>query len=360
MRDTRDLLSGSLHVERIVFSFERKHVYHEPVYREEKRTRYCFGAISGDRFLLVEVPSAQAANEPVDLMQLPSPTLVARTSDSDFYYNGPLLAPQPRSGSGSDLERAFQVQLQPLRECLQVGLFLARPGSFRWEGDRFLAAYSDEMRGQPGSIGVAFGPNVAESAKEKFLADLENPPAAQIPRKSTLVKSVEQMVNSEGKVLWSSDGNQEPQRVPTPAPGSVEARIVAHYKARHEAKMANGATGQLVRDAQGNVSEIRLDQDPFRIELEYAPSPDLPLPWPHRIRRILTHRTQPPTEPNEMTIYAARISEHPLDDAAFIPWRYLKAGTFVRGKALPGGGFTVADPNDRDLLQNLRKLQRGR
>jgi hypothetical protein len=122
--------------------------------------------------------------------------------------------------------------------------------------------------------------------------------------------------------------------------------------------MAKGATGQLLRDAQGNVSEIRLDQDPFRIELEYASSPDLPLPWPHRIRRILTQRTERPTAPHEITIYAARISEHPLDDAVLIPWRYLKERTYVRGKALPGGGFTVADPNDSGLLHDLQNRQR--
>src|SRR5450759_5233595 len=115
MRDTRDLLSGSLHIERIVFSFERKHVYHGPVYREEKRTHYCIGAISGDRFLLVEIPSVEAADEPVDLLQLPTPTLVARTADSNFYYNGPLLAPQPRSTSPPHLERAFPAPLTPLR-----------------------------------------------------------------------------------------------------------------------------------------------------------------------------------------------------------------------------------------------------
>jgi hypothetical protein len=84
MRDTRDLLSGWLHVERIVFSFKRKHVHHGPVYREEKRTHYCIDTSSGDRFLLVGIPSVEAANEPVDLLQLRSPTLVARTSDSNF------------------------------------------------------------------------------------------------------------------------------------------------------------------------------------------------------------------------------------------------------------------------------------
>src|SRR5690242_3545845 len=297
MRDTRDLLCGPLHIERIVFSVERKHVHHGPVYRAEKRRHYCMGASSGDRFLLIEIPSAEAANEPVDLLQLSFPTLVARTSDSNFYYNGPLLAPQPRSTSTPHLERAFEAQLQPLRECLELGLFLVRPGSFRWEGDRFSAEYSDEMRHQPGSISVGFGPNVSEKAKQEFLAELENPSATKPSSTGKLVKSVHRSFSSEGKMIWSSDGNLQPQEIPRPVPGSVEARIVAHYEARQEAKMAKGPSGKLVRDAQGNVCEIQLDQDPFRIELEYAPSPGLPLPWPHRIRRILTQHTEPPTEP---------------------------------------------------------------
>ena len=358
MRDTRDLLSGSLHIERIVFSFESKHVYQGPVYQEETRTHYCIGAISGDRFLLVEIPSVEAANEPVDLLGLPSPTLVARTTDSNFYYNGPLLVPQPRSALPLHLERAVQARLHPLRECLQLGLFLVRPSTFRWEGDRFWADYSDEMR-DSGTTSFGFGPNTPESVKEKFLADLGNPPATQPYKKAKLVKSVQQTIGPAGNVTWSSDGNLEPQEVPLPAPGSVEARIMAHYQAQHEAKLARGATGQLVRDARGNVSAIRLDQDPYRIELEYAASPDLPLPWPHRIRRILTEPTEPPIEPYEITIYAAHISEHPLDDAAFIPWRYLKERTYVRGRALPTGGFTAADPNDQELLQDLLKRQRG-
>jgi len=40
MRDIRDLLSGSPLLERIVFGYVSAHVYHEPVYREEKRMRY--------------------------------------------------------------------------------------------------------------------------------------------------------------------------------------------------------------------------------------------------------------------------------------------------------------------------------
>ncbi len=272
-RDIRALLSGSLEIERIVFCHHSKHVEYEPVFREEMR-RHCYiGALSGERFLLVEIPSAEVAGEPVDLLTLPAPTMVARTSDTDFYYNGPLLTPQPRSTAPPYLENAFQARLHPLRACLQLGLFLARPGSFRWEGDRFCADYTDEMKSSGGTISVRFGENVPESAKEKVFAELVNPPATQ-EHPYKLAKMVQQMRNAEGKVVWSSDGNWEEPVMSTPEPGSVEARIVAHYKAQHEARIANGVRGHLLRDPQGNVSEIRLEQDPWRIEFEYAPSAD--------------------------------------------------------------------------------------
>ncbi len=61
-----------------------------------------------------------------------------------------------------------------------------------------------------------------------------------------------------------------------------------------------------------------------------------------------------------MTIHAARIAEQPMDDAQFLPWRYLKAGTYVRGKALPNGYFTTADPKDQSLLRELQaRARRG-
>ena len=150
-----------------------------------------------------------------------------------------------------------------------------------------------------------------------------------------------------------ADGNSKP------APGSVEARIAAHYQARHEAKMAKGINGQLLRDAQGNVSEIRLDGGPCRIELDYASSNDLPLPWPHRIRQIFSTQCEPPVPPRQITIHAARISELPLDDAAFLPWRHLKEGTYVRGRRLPNGRFTIADPKDAKLWHDLIRSRRS-
>jgi hypothetical protein len=357
MRDIRDLLCGSLHIQRIVFACESTHVHLDPVYREEKRMCYYIGATSDDRFLLIEIPSAETANQPVDLLQLPRPVMVARTSDADFYYNGPLITPRPRSDASSNLQNAFRAQLGPLRECLQLGITVAKPGSFRWDGDHFTAEYTDEMKNRKGvRYPVRFGKPgevVPESVKEKFLADLQNPPANPLPK--TTCTTVHKFVGLDGKVRWSSDGNLEPPPTAKPAPGSVEERIAAHYMARHEARMAKGVNGQCVRDAQGNVSEIRLEF-PYRIELDYAPSNDLPLPWPHRIRKFInSSRSERGVPSTEMTVYAASVSDQPLDDATFVPWRHLKEGTYVQGTALPNGHVTIADPKDNKLLHDLTR-----
>jgi hypothetical protein len=364
MHDIGDLLSGPLHIERIVFGCESTHVYHQPAYREEKRMRYYVGAISDDRFLLVEIPSPETANEPVDFLQFDMhAAMVARTSDTDFYYSGPLITPEPRCESSAPLENAFRLQLSPLWQCLKLGISMAKPGSFRWDGDHFNADYTDEIREQQGVMyPVTFGKPgevVPESVKEKFLADLENPPAnLKVTTKSVITHKVTKMIGLDGKVIWSSDGNLEP--VPPdvePAPGSVEARIAAHYKATHEARMAKGVNGELLRDAQGSVSEIRFDDGIHRVEFDYAPSDDLPLPWPHRIRTFINSVGSEPEVPSShMTIYAARISDQPLDDTAFIPWPYLKEGTYVRGQVLPNGHFKPADPKDQILCHKLVTL----
>src|SRR5258708_6418387 len=175
MSDIRDLLSGSLHIERIVFACDITHVRYEPVYQEEKRTHLYRGAVSGDRFLLLELPSLEAANQPVDLLKLAAPTFVARTSDADFYYNGPLLTPRPPSTPNSNLENAFRARLQPLRDCLLLGLTEVKPGSVRWDGDHFNADYADVMKYHGVNYSVSFGKpgeDVAESVKQQYLANL--------------------------------------------------------------------------------------------------------------------------------------------------------------------------------------------
>jgi hypothetical protein len=346
MRDIRDLLSGSPHIERIVFACEKTHVRHEPTFQEEKRTHYYIGATSNDRFLLIEIPSPKAASQPVDLLKLAHPVAMSRTSDTDFYYNGPLISPQPRASSPSNLGNALRMRLHPLRECLQLGIMEIKPGSVRWEGDRFTAEYSDAMKKPEGKFSMHFGrPGevVPESVKEKYLADLQNPPA------------------DRPKLVCRSERHFEmgkPREIPEPAPGSVEARIMAHYAAKHEARMAKGINGQLRRDAQGNVTEIRFDAAiPYHIELEYAPTADLPLPFPHRIKKIFDPtRFAEEVPSSQMTIYSARISDQPVDAAAFVLWNYLKEGTYVHGIALPNGRFTLADPKDHTLWRELREL----
>ena len=364
MRDFRDLLSGPLHIERIVFAFDMTHVRHEPAFREEKRTHYYLGATSIDRFLLVEVPSPETANQPVDLLKLETPTAVARSSDTDFYFMAPLITPQPRAASGSNLENTFRARLHPLMYCLQFGLAAIKPGSIRWDGDYFTAEFKDEMKNQGTGFSMSFGKNVPESVKEKHLADLQNPPPNQETKllNATVELRAMHQIRVGGKVTWSSDGNLEPTEIPIPAPGSVEARIVAHHRVKHEARMAKGITGQLLRDAKNNVAEIRFDMGldaSWRIELDYAPSADLPLPFPHRIRMFNDSSERDAAVPShQITIYAVRISDQPLDDASFVLWPHLKEGSYVRGKMLPNGRFTTADPKDQKLFHELLRLQR--
>jgi hypothetical protein len=168
------------------------------------------------------------------------------------------------------------------------------------------------------------------------------------------------MIARDGKVLWSSNGNLEPlPPATTPAPGSVEERIAAHYKAQHEARIAKGLNGELLRDTQGNATRINLDYFGWYIEIDYAPSADLPLPWPHRIRIFHNSSEDEPGSPSsEITIYSVRTSDQPPVDSVFEPWQYLKEGTYVRGKVLPNGHFTAADPKDQRLLHSLRELKR--
>jgi len=350
MRDVCDLLSATPHVERIVFSYDQTHVRHEPVYREEKQTHFYVGSISGNRLLLLGIPSIEAADEPVDLLKLDTPTFVARTSDADFRCNYPIVTPRPRSVPNPNFERSVKFLVYPLMACLQLGLTDFQPSTLRWEGDRFRAEFTDEIKhrkqygtihfGKPGEV-------VPESVKEKFLADLLNPPANR-PKGRVVYKDIVY------KEVHTS--REKPVEVAKPPPGSVEARIQDFYIAKHEAEMARGFTGELIRNQEGNVFQIRFELRTTihgRIELEYLPTVGLPAPFPHRIRRFLDLESEAGPVIN-ITIYSVKISDQPVDDAIFVPSQYLKEGTYVRGRDVGNGRSTLADPRkDHALLREL-------
>ena len=144
-----------------------------------------------------------------------------------------------------------------------------------------------------------------ESVKEKYLADLLNPP----PNPSQKRVGVRVVKATHHYSLGAA-----PSEIPKPPPGSVEARILAHHAAKHEAAMAKGIVGQLLRNSAGHVSEIRYEAlGLHRIELEYASSADLPLPFPHLIKRTRADAAQfePPIAPWQMTMYSLRVSDQP-------------------------------------------------
>jgi hypothetical protein len=343
MLDVRDLLSVTPHVERIVFSYDQTHARHTPVYREERRTHYYIGSISGDRVLLLEIPSIEAANEPVDLLELDTPTFVARTSDTDFRCHYPIVTPRPRSASDTNFERFAEVISYPLKACLQLGLTDFQSDTLRWEGDQFQAEYTQQIKDELRNVNFHFGKPgevVPESVKEKFLADLLNPPANR--PKGKVTKYTE----------WSGGKLVE---VLKPPPGSVDARIQDFYIAKHAAEMERGFRGELIRDQEGNAFQIRFDlrtNTHGRVELKYFPTVGLPAPFPHQIRRFIESESTPGPVIN-ITIYSVKISEQPVDDAVFVPWQYLKEGTYVRGRDVGNGRSTVADPKDQALFREL-------
>ena len=192
MHDIRDLISNTPHVARIVFGSQMTHVQHDP-HREEKRMHYYVGAASGDRFVLIEIPSPEAANEPIDLLidavdpdgRAWERSVGARTTDTDYHFNHPMITPRPRASVGSPQDRAIRIGTRELQQCLRFGLYEIGPGSIRWEGDHFTAEFSEEYKKTTGSHRVSFGgPGeiAPESVKEKFLERLLNPPPVKDSR----------------------------------------------------------------------------------------------------------------------------------------------------------------------------------
>ncbi|HWD21442.1 MAG TPA: hypothetical protein VHB20_19405 [Verrucomicrobiae bacterium] len=284
MRDLRDLLTAPPPLARFVIGYEITHATRSPDLPQERRLHFYTAAVSAGRFLLIEAPTAAAAlaapATPLDLRQLTAPAAVARTSDTDFYYNHPLFLLRDRAAANTTLENAFRARLAPVHFCLMLGLTDAQPGTFQWNGDHFTAALADNAKSRLKNISIRLGK-----------------PGEEIPDRRRR-----------------------------------EAQKLAEYEARHEAKMAQGLRGRLVRQSDGAVTQIILDDLPYRIELEYEPSSDLPLPWPRRIKRVSAQNSL------EAQLYAAQVSAEPLPDGHFLPWRYLQPQSYVRGSEDTKGG----------------------
>src|SRR5260221_13927773 len=92
------------------------------------------------------------------------------------------------------------------------------------------------------------------------------------------------------------------------------------------------------------------------VQLEYDLAASLSQPFPNRIRAFIEHAEAKPGVPNsEITVHSVRLSDKPVEDAAFDPSSRLKAGSFVRGVMTPEGREFVPDPTDRMFVHELVK-----
>jgi hypothetical protein len=346
MNDIRDLLSGHLHVEQIVFTQA------VGLDSEEPQTHCYLGAASTGRFLLMNLSSPTDADGPIVLSE--RGWIYARNANTDFTKrsNLPIVAVRPRSQREPDMERTFQAMESLLQGCLRLGLGLVKPGSIRWNGDRFTAEYASVDGGTRRGVKITAldGKEAPENVKAMILAEMEAEPKDR--------KHQATFVRKEHKVLRAGEA-EAARRASEPVPGSIEARILARLEVKEKERFRVGIQGGLIRDKEGRVSEILLQSEPgCRVQLEYDQSASLSPPFPNRIRTFIEHAEAKPGVPNsEITVHSVRLSDKPLEDAAFDPSSRLKAGSFVRGVLTPDGREFVPDPTDRIFVHELVKAR---
>jgi hypothetical protein len=339
MRDIRDLLSDRLHIERICFS-------HFVATGGETQNTHYVGAISGDRFLLVTLWAPVAPDQKIGAGDCR--WLYARTSEAEYCQNGnlPLISSRPRRQTEPPhLEKAFQLMEQFLEDCVRPVPPFVKRGSIRWDGDRFTAEYAAAEAGESTvRIMTADGGEAPESVKAQVLADLKADPQHQ-KRKFSFLRS--------GHHLLSAAEAEAQRKAARPAPGSIEAEIIALHQARYQERVRKGIRGCLSRDDQGRVSSVVLDSEPAsRMEFEY--SAELPAPLAHRIRTFIDSAEAKAGVPHsETVIHWARLSEPPLSDTMFDPWSLVQPGAFVHGVLRPDGFSVVPDPQEKLLFNEL-------
>ncbi len=345
MRDIRDLISGSLHIEQIVFTQIVR------ISGGESQTNSYLGASSTGRFLLIHLPSSSATNQAIDASECQS--IYARNSDTDFLMTGglPIIATRPRTQQIPDKERAFHAIESILQSCLKLGLGLVKHGSILWDGDRFTAKYiePDGVRMGTFKMTTSDGEDAPEHIKARFLADLEAEP------KDRKMKHV--FVRSEHRSLTAGEASRIHQK---PAPGSIEAKIQAVFEARAKARIVKGIQGELLRDELGRATGVQLQSEPAcRVQFHYLNPTELPPPFPHRVQTFIESAESVPGEPNsEIIIHSARISDLPLADAAFDPLPRLREDSFVRGILGADGRTRIPDPKDHLLLHKIAQKRR--
>jgi hypothetical protein len=354
MNDIRDLLSGHMNIEQIVFT-QAVGLDSGP-----SQTHCYLAAASTGRFLLMSLASAAEADHPIELSE--RTWVYARSAELDFVKNTdqPVVASRPRSQREPDLEKVFKVMESIPMGCIQLGLPFVKPGSIRWEGDRFVAEYVTVEGERRMSVRItnADGTEAPEEYKAMVLADMEAEPKDRKLKATFAGKGIKAT-----KLLTAAEA-EAARRASKPAPGSIEARILALWDAREKERLRKGIQGSLVRDEQRRVRTILLQSEPeSRLELDYEQPGGLPPPFPNRTRTFIQHAEAKPGVPSsELTIHSVRVSEQPLKDEAFDPSLRLKAGSFVRGLLRPDGSRFIPDQADRRFVNEWlrRKYVRAR
>lgn len=343
MNGIRDLLSGHLHIEHAVFTQTCGLDSGTP------QTHHYLGASSTGRLLLMHLASAADAEQPIELVE--RTWIYARSADMDFVKNSdrPVIASRPRSQGEPDLERTFDAMHSILKGCLQLGLPLVQPGSIRWDGDRFTAEYFTVEGTRHCTVRITNpdGTEAPENVKAMILADMEAEPKDRKLQSRFAGKGIK-----DTKVLTTAEAEAH-RRASEPAPGSIEAKILALCDAREKERLRKGINGTLVRDEQGRVKKILLQCEPeSSLELEYEQHHSLPPPFPNRTRAFIQGAEAKPGVPcSELTIHSVRVSEQPLKDEAFDPALRLKEGSFVRGLLRPDGSTLIPGEAGKRFLK---------
>jgi hypothetical protein len=348
MIDIRDVLAGRVEVDRFHFSQTVDH-------SGECQRRYYFWLAAGDQFLLMDTSIPIDPDQPIDLLSWGVRDMIfARTSEAEFAKNSdlPMLNSRPRAQSQPEyLSRLFQLQETSLRRSLQLGLSFTKPGSVRWEGDQLTAEYLEHEGGR-GAVRItnADGTEASEEVKARMLAQIEAQSEGRGPKATFVGRS------HSIKVQFSKEAEAERLRN-TPAPGSIEARIMEVFAVREQERIRKGIRGTLVRDEQSRAVRLDLECYPARrIEFEYESSAQLPPPFPTRVKSFLEHAEARPGIPlTEMVLYSVRYPDRPLPDSAFDPRQYLKPGSFCTAVLSSDGRSRVPDRDGQMLLNRLAR-----
>jgi hypothetical protein len=321
MRDIKQILSGDIKVEEIVFS------YRHASSTTGEELRHYIGATSSGRFLLIRVASPADAKGLIDSSRCGE--LYACDSDTRFFKCGSaVVACQKKEGS-TDREASFRAMESFLLQCVHLCFPPLTPGSLRWDGDNFTGESSMNnapLRQSVRIIGRDGKEVVSESEKEAMLHRLQQDPSKAV------------MVSSKLSFQILATTNQTKRGGELTGPPSSQPN-------------GERLEGLLVRDATSRVTGflVRAKQ-PYRVEFDYSDSASLEPPFPSHVRLYTGGpATGSGTLRVEMVIHSVRTTEDAVEESAFNPWPRLRGESFVRGNLMPNGKIRI--PERRDQIQ---------